>query len=142
MMGGDTLGLHPARAGITDPGYERARNAVVLGYKCRRRHLLADTNALGGDAYKNITHAEARLRYAAQKKGSEAREIVVRTRKKPKVAPRIEIVLNWQQENVVWSGTPHEFTAIGVLFPAHLAQQGAIVTTKRDQIAPAAVVRA
>jgi hypothetical protein len=77
----------------------------------------------------------------AEQKEREPRQRIAAPRKNPDVSPRIEIMLNRQQKDVLVSAAIPKLGAICVLLPAHAAQQCPIAGTKRDEIAAAAMIR-
>jgi hypothetical protein len=77
----------------------------------------------------------------AEQKEREPRQRIAAPRKNPDVSPRIEIMLNRQQKDVLVSAASPKLGAICVLLPAHAAQQCPIAGTKRDEIAAAAMIR-
>jgi hypothetical protein len=110
------------------------------GRKCRRRHLLAHPHSLARDADKTDEARGRGANYPKQKRG-QPRQRIIAARENPHIGPGIEIMLNRQQENVFVSAPLAKLGAIGVLFPAHAAQQLSIGGTERDQIATTAMVR-
>jgi hypothetical protein len=58
------------------------------------------------------------------------------------IAPGIEILFHRQKENVCGAGAPEQLGAIGVSFPAHVAEQFAITGAERDEVTTAAMIRA
>ncbi len=113
----------------------------MLGRKCRRRHLLADPHFLRNDADKSDEPC-SRCANQAQDENCKTSRRVTGARKDSQVGPRIEIVLYRQQENVFGPAALDQLGAIGVPFPAHVAEQVPVGRAKRDQVTPAAMIGA
>jgi hypothetical protein len=77
----------------------------------------------------------------AKQKQRKAGQGIAAARENPDVSPRIKIVLNRQQKDLLISAAIPKLGAIGVLFPAHSAQQFPIGGTKRNEVATSAVIR-
>ena len=122
---------------------ERCRLAETKsssGRKCWRRHLLAHPHPLARHTYK-MDEARGRGINCGKQKQREPRQRIIASGENPHVGPRIEIMLYRQQENLSVSAAIPKLGAIGVLFPAHPAQQFPLSGAERDQIATAAMVR-
>lgn len=97
-------------------------------------HLLrGDTDEMDELRAGNADHREQECR--------EPRQRIAAPSENPEVRPGIEIMLHRQEKDPRRSATSPELGAIGVLFPAHAAQQFPIGGTKRDQITTAAMIR-
>jgi hypothetical protein len=98
-------------------------------------HLLGrdadETDEPGGDGADHL-----------EQECSKPRQRIIAAGENPNVGPRIEIVLNRQQEEIPVSAPLAKLGAIGVLFPADPAQQFPIGGMERDQVATTAMVRA
>lgn len=70
----------------------------------------------------------------------EPRQRIATSSENTKVRPGIEIMLHRQEKDLRRSATSPQLGTIGVLFPAHAAEQRSIDGTKRDEIAAAAMV--
>jgi hypothetical protein len=77
----------------------------------------------------------------AQEERGEPRKYVSGASENSNIAPGIEILFHREQENVRSAGAVEQLGAIRVSFPAHVAEQCAIGSAKRDQITAAAMVR-
>ena len=116
-----------------------AETESCLGRKCRRRHLLTDAHALEREI-QSLSDRRARSTDHPDQKQRESRQRIARAREKPHVAPGIDVVFDGQHCDLRPDATSAELGAIRVLFPAHAAQQRAIIGTKRDEIATAAMI--
>lgn len=114
-------------------------NEIVLGRKCRRRHLLAHPHLLGCDAYE-MDETRGRPGKSRKQKQRKARQRIIAPGKNPDVRPGIKIMLHGQDEDLLFFASIAKLGAIGVLFPAHISEQPSIGGTKRDEIAAAAVI--
>lgn len=85
--------------------------------------------------------ADSQRKDLVEEKRGKLREQLARAREKPEISPRIEIVLNRQEEDLFWSAAMAKLSAIGVLLPFNVAEQFPIGRTKRDEVATAAMVR-
>ena len=82
-----------------------------------------------------------RDRETIDEEGRELRERIARTSEDSNIAPGIEILFHRQQENVRSAGALEQLGAIGVSFPAHVAEQFAIGGAKGDEVTTATMVR-
>jgi hypothetical protein len=101
--------------------------------------LLSHPHLLGSDADK-MNESRARSADHLKQKSREQRQRITSASENPHVGPRIEIMFNRQQQKVFVSESVPELGAIGVLFPADIAEQFAICGMERDEITPAAMV--
>lgn len=76
-----------------------------------------------------------------EQKRREPRQRIIAASKNPHIGPRIEIVFDRQQEELLVSAPGAKLGAIGVLLPANATQQFAIGGMESDEVAAAAVVR-
>lgn len=76
-----------------------------------------------------------------KQKRREPRHRIIASSENPHVSPRIEIMLNRQEENAVVSAPAAKLHAIGVLFPTDTPQQFPVGGMERDEVAATAMVR-
>jgi hypothetical protein len=72
---------------------------------------------------------------------SEPRQEIFAASENPNIGPRIEIMFNRQQEDLLVSAPMAKLRTIGVLLPANAAQQFPIGGTESDKVTAAAMVR-
>jgi hypothetical protein len=101
--------------------------------------LLAHPHLPGRETYETDEASAGRANNANQKQ-REPRQGLSASSKNPHVGPGIEVLLNRQKVNMFVSATIPKLGAIGVLLPAHAAQQFPVGGTEPDQIAPAAMI--
>lgn len=95
---------------------------------------------LGRDAHETDEPRAGSANYLEQKQ-REPRQRIIASSENPNICPRVEIVFNRQQEEVLLSAPVAKLGTIGVLFPADAAQQFAIGGMETDEVAAAAMVR-
>jgi hypothetical protein len=71
---------------------------------------------------------------------SESRQRITAASENPHIGPRVQIVFNRQQEDLLVSAPMAKLCAIGVLLPANAAQQFPSGGTESDKITAAAMV--
>ena len=103
--------------------------------------MLTHPHLLGSDA-DELDETRARRADDREQKQREPRQRIIASRENPDVRPGIEIVLNGEEENLLFFAPIPKLGAIGVSFPADAAQQFPIGGMESNEITTAAVVRA
>jgi hypothetical protein len=102
--------------------------------------LLTHPHLLGSDADEMDKPRAGSAVYRKQKP-RESCQWVIASGEDSHIGPRVEIMFNRQQKEILVSAPVTKLGAISVLSPADTAQQFAIVGMKSDQIAAAAMIR-
>ena len=103
--------------------------------------MLSHPHLLGRDADEmDESHVDS-ADYLEQKR-REPRQRVIASSENSHVRPRVEVMLNRQQKNVLVSPPVAKLDTIGVSFPANATQQFTIGGMESDQVAATAMVRA
>ena len=76
-----------------------------------------------------------------EQKQREPRQRIIASSENSHIGPRIEILLNRQQEEIFVAAPLAKLGAIGVLFPADTAQQFPICGMKSDKVTATAMIR-
>jgi hypothetical protein len=102
--------------------------------------LLSHPHLLGRDADEMDKPGGDAANYLEQE-CSESRQEIGAASENPNVGPRIEIMFNREQEDLLVSAPLAKLRTIGVLLPANAAQQFTIGGTESDKVTAAAMVR-
>lgn len=112
----------PRQGRYGDASTEVSRKMPNLDRKCRRRHLLTDSNSLGREidekSDRSLEPAECR-----EQKRSKPGEGIARASEEPHVGPGIEFVLGGQYADFRRQAAVAELREIRVSLPMHAAEQ-------------------
>ena len=115
-------------------------NEVGSGRESRRRHLLAYSHLLGGDADEMDQPRWNSADYLEYKSPQTCQRIIA-ARQNADIGPRVDILFNCQKEEVTLSAPFSKLRAIGILSPADAPKQFAICRMERDEVTAAPMVR-